>query len=54
MIMSGSSLIHLEDVAAASPAALFQAYLPGDDSAIEALRQGVDWWISIAVLHGTF
>jgi L-lactate dehydrogenase (cytochrome) len=37
MIMSGSSLIRLEDVAAASPAAWFQAYLPGDDSAIEAL-----------------
>jgi L-lactate dehydrogenase (cytochrome) len=37
MIMSGSSLIRLEDVAAASPTAWFQAYLPGDDSAIEAL-----------------
>lgn len=30
MILSGSSLIRLEDVAAASPQAWFQAYLPGD------------------------
>jgi L-lactate dehydrogenase (cytochrome) len=37
MIMSGSSLIRLEEVAAASPAAWFQAYLPGDDAEIEAL-----------------
>src|SRR5215470_1564167 len=37
MIMSGSSLIRLEDVAAASLAAWFQAYLPGEDSKIEAL-----------------
>jgi L-lactate dehydrogenase (cytochrome) len=36
-IMSGSSLIRLEEVAVASPAAWFQAYLPGDDAAIEAL-----------------
>jgi L-lactate dehydrogenase (cytochrome) len=33
MIMSGSSLIRLEDVASAdSPGAWFQAYLPGDPS----------------------
>ena len=37
MIMSGSSLIRLEDVAAASPQAWFQAYLPGDVDAIAAL-----------------
>ena len=37
MVMSGSSLIRLEEVSAASPAAWFQAYLPGDDAAIEAL-----------------
>lgn len=37
MIMSGSSLIRLEDVAAASPQAWFQAYLPGDVDAITAL-----------------
>lgn len=41
MIMSGSSLIRLEDVAAASPAAWFQAYLPGDDAAIEALIERI-------------
>jgi len=37
MIMSGSSLIRLEDVAEENPAAWFQASLPGDDAAIEAL-----------------
>lgn len=37
MIMSGSSLIPLEEVAAISPQAWFQAYLPGDDSGISAL-----------------
>lgn len=37
MIMSGSSLIPLEEVAAASPQAWFQAYLPGDDPGISAL-----------------
>ncbi len=37
MIMSGSSLIRLEDVAAASPQAWFQAYLPGDEASISAL-----------------
>ena len=41
MIMSGSSLIRLEDVAAASPRAWFQAYLPGDVEAIEALIERV-------------
>lgn len=37
MIMSGSSLIRLEEVAAASPQAWFQAYLPGEANAIAAL-----------------
>ena len=37
MIMSGSSLIRLEDVIAVAPQAWFQAYLPGDVAAIEAL-----------------
>ncbi|MBK8763095.1 MAG: alpha-hydroxy-acid oxidizing protein [Burkholderiaceae bacterium] len=37
MIMSGSSLIRLEDVAADSPGTWFQAYLPGDPAQIEAL-----------------
>ncbi|MEP6918435.1 MAG: alpha-hydroxy-acid oxidizing protein, partial [Acidobacteriota bacterium] len=37
MIMSGSSLIRLEEVAAAAPGTWFQAYLPGDVPAIEAL-----------------
>jgi L-lactate dehydrogenase (cytochrome) len=37
MIMSGSSLIPLEEVASASPNAWFQAYLPGDDAGISAL-----------------
>ena len=37
MIMSGSSLIPLEDVAAQHPGAWFQAYLPGDRGALEAL-----------------
>ena len=37
MIMSGSSLIRLEDVCAACPAAWFQAYLPGDEKRYLAL-----------------
>jgi L-lactate dehydrogenase (cytochrome) len=37
MIMSGSSLIRLEEVAAIAPQTWFQAYLPGDMPAIEAL-----------------
>ena len=36
-IMSASSLIRLEDVAAEAPDTWFQAYLPGDDARIEAL-----------------
>ena len=41
MMMSGSSLIRLEDVVAQSPATWFQAYLPGDDKAIIALIERV-------------
>ncbi len=37
MIMSGSSLIRLEDVCAACPGAWFQAYLPGDQERYLAL-----------------
>ncbi len=37
MIMSGSSLIRLEDVIAAAPDTWFQAYLPGETAKIEAL-----------------
>lgn len=37
MIMSGSSLIALEDVVKAAPGTWFQAYLPGDLEGIEAL-----------------
>ncbi|WP_337269889.1 alpha-hydroxy acid oxidase [Oryzifoliimicrobium ureilyticus] len=37
MIMSGSSLIRLEDVAAAAPRTWFQAYLPGEADRIAAL-----------------
>lgn len=37
MVMSGSSLIRLEDVAQANHDAWFQAYLPGDDAGITAL-----------------
>ena len=37
MILSASSLIPLEEVHAANPAAWYQAYLPGDVARIEAL-----------------
>ncbi|MBB4574316.1 alpha-hydroxy acid oxidase [Rhizobium lentis] len=37
MIISGSSLIPLEEIAAASPQAWFQAYLPGEPDRIDAL-----------------
>jgi len=42
MIMSGTSLIPLEEVAAAAPGAWFQAYLPGEVPKIEALVDRVD------------
>ena len=41
MVMSGSSLIRMEDVAAVNRDAWFQAYLPGDDAGIAALLQRV-------------
>lgn len=37
MILSGSSLIRMEEVIAANPDAWFQAYLPGDATRVEAL-----------------
>ena len=41
-IMSGSSLIRLEDVMAAAPHTWFQAYLPGDLAQIEGLLARVE------------
>lgn len=41
MIMSGSSLIRLEEVVKVNPQAWFQAYLPGDEDSIAALLQRV-------------
>lgn len=41
MILSGSSLIRMEDVAAAAPGTWFQAYLPGEPERIEALVERV-------------
>jgi L-lactate dehydrogenase (cytochrome) len=41
MVMSASSLIRLEEVAAASKSAWFQAYLPGDMPSITALIERV-------------
>jgi L-lactate dehydrogenase (cytochrome) len=40
-ILSGTSLIPMETVAAAAPATWFQAYLPGDAARIEALVERV-------------
>ena len=37
MVMSGSSLIRLEEVAAVAPQSWFQAYLPGEPNRIDAL-----------------
>lgn len=42
MIMSGASLIRLEDVAAAAPGMWFQAYLPGDAETILAMLDRID------------
>ncbi len=42
MVMSGSSLIRLEEVAEANPAAWFQAYLPGDPDRILGLLERVE------------
>ena len=41
MIMSGSSLIRMEDIVAVNPQAWFQAYLPGTEPQIEALIERV-------------
>lgn len=41
MVMSGSSLIRMEEVVMANPGAWFQAYLPGDESNIVALVERV-------------
>ncbi|RKE78171.1 alpha-hydroxy acid oxidase [Rhizobium sp. AG855] len=41
MIMSGSSLIRMEEVAQAAPDSWFQAYLPGEDDRIDALLDRV-------------
>src|SRR4030095_9212218 len=41
MVMSGSSLIRLEEVVAENPDAWFQAYLPGEPARIEALLERV-------------
>ncbi|MCM5681274.1 alpha-hydroxy-acid oxidizing protein [Schlegelella sp. S2-27] len=41
MVLSGSSLIRLEDVIEAAPDAWFQAYLPGDQRRIDALLDRV-------------
>ncbi len=42
MVMSGSSLIRLEEVVQANPAAWFQAYLPGEPDRILALLERVE------------
>lgn len=41
MVLSGSSLIRMEDVVATNPETWFQAYLPGDDDSIMALLERV-------------
>ncbi|HEY1610724.1 MAG TPA: alpha-hydroxy acid oxidase [Paraburkholderia sp.] len=41
MVLSGSSLIRMEEVAAAAPGTWFQAYLPGEPERIEALVERV-------------
>src|SRR3990167_5616788 len=41
-VMSGTSLIPMEDVARDSPGTWFQAYLPGDQARIEALIERVE------------
>lgn len=42
MIMSGASLIRLEDVAAVAPGMWFQAYLPGDAETILAMLDRIE------------
>ena len=41
-VMSGSSLIRMEDIAAANPDAWFQAYVPGEPARIAALLDRVE------------
>jgi L-lactate dehydrogenase (cytochrome) len=41
MVLSGTSLIRLEDVIAAAPGTWFQAYVPGDPARIDALLDRV-------------
>lgn len=41
-VMSGTSLIPMEDVARASPGTWFQAYLPGDQARVDALIDRVE------------
>jgi len=41
MILSGTSLIRLEDVIAEAPGTWFQAYVPGDQARIDALLERV-------------
>ncbi|QHJ00638.1 alpha-hydroxy-acid oxidizing protein [Xylophilus rhododendri] len=40
-VMSGASLIRMEDIAAAAPATWFQAYMPGEAARVEALIERV-------------
>src|SRR5918995_543411 len=42
MVMSGSSLIRLEEVAKANPSAWFQAYLPGEPERVLGLLERVE------------
>jgi L-lactate dehydrogenase (cytochrome) len=42
MILSGTSLVRLEDVIAAAPGTWFQAYVPGDPRRIDALLDRVE------------
>lgn len=40
-IMSGASLIRMEEVAALAPDTWFQAYMPGDERRIAALLERI-------------
>lgn len=42
MILSGTSLIRMEEVVAANPDAWFQAYVPGEEPRIQALLERVE------------
>lgn len=41
-VMSGASLIPMEDVARAAPGTWFQAYMPGDAARVQALMERID------------